>query len=211
MTVRAVCATCNNGWMAALEQRAKVFLDPMFHGRGRAVHQVGQKTLATWALKTAMMAEQTHGSGPRGFPSAEYVHLSGRGEPSERIRVWMASYAGDVLASANVYGLDADLTRDSWRHAGLRQSDARKQRDIYGGTISFGPVVFQVFGTTLLPLLQEDLLDPPETVVQIWPYQASFIWMPRPAFDDRALLQFGFGYTIAERLARQNPASSSAG
>jgi hypothetical protein len=57
MTVRAVCATCNNGWMAALEEQAKGFLDPMFHARMRAVDQVGQKTLATWALKTVMIAE----------------------------------------------------------------------------------------------------------------------------------------------------------
>jgi hypothetical protein len=119
----------------------------------------------------------------------------------------MTSYDGDILASANVYGLDADLTRGSWRHAGVQQSDERKQRDIYGGTISFGPVVFRVFGTALPPLLQEDLLDLPEIIVQIWPYQASFTWMPRPALDDLGLLRFG--YSFAERLKRQAPASSS--
>src|SRR6202035_290184 len=109
MTVRAVCAPCNNGWMAALEEQAKAFLDPMFHRRGRALHQVGQKTLATWALKTAMVAEQTHGSGPRGFPRAEYAHLYERGDPSERIRVWMASYAGGIPGPANGYRLAAYL------------------------------------------------------------------------------------------------------
>ena len=54
-TVAAVCQRCNNVWMSGLEQGAKAMLEPTLHGRGRVLHAGGQRTLAAWALKTAMM------------------------------------------------------------------------------------------------------------------------------------------------------------
>jgi hypothetical protein len=56
MTTRAVCAGCNNGWMARLEERAKPLLEPMLRGFGKVLHREGQRTLATWALKTSMIS-----------------------------------------------------------------------------------------------------------------------------------------------------------
>lgn len=149
MTTKVVCARCNNEWMSALENRAKPLVEPMLFGRGRALHQEGQRTLAAWALKTAMMVEHTHGAGRLMIDRAEYEHLMSTGEPSERIRVWLTSYVGDVVAMAQTYGLDANMD--------LNPHPDRGQRDMWGATITFGSGVLQVFGTTLTPLL--DALD----------------------------------------------------
>lgn len=40
----------------------------MLQGRGRALHGSGQRALAVWALKTAMMAEHTHGATRHAIP-----------------------------------------------------------------------------------------------------------------------------------------------
>jgi len=95
-TVKTVCSACNNGWMAELESAAKdALFGAAFAGRGRALHRGGQRTLAAWALKTAMMVEQTNVPARRGIPRTEYAHLRECGEPSESVRVWLGSYAGE--------------------------------------------------------------------------------------------------------------------
>jgi hypothetical protein len=179
-TVRAVCAKCNNGWMSLIESRAQRLFEPMLHGRGRALHEGSQRTLAAWALKTALIFEQAQNPGRRVVPEGEYHYLHEYGQPSPDVRIWMASYAGDMPGYAHMYGADADIT----------QGDERGVRDIYGSTVAFGPVVFQLFGTTVLGLVDGMRVGSAPAVHQLWPYEGSFTWAPRPGFDDAALLAF---------------------
>jgi hypothetical protein len=56
---RAVCKSCNNGWMSDLETAAKdTLFGSALSGRGRELPRGGQRTLAAWVLKTAMMVER---------------------------------------------------------------------------------------------------------------------------------------------------------
>ena len=55
ITVRAVCATCNGGWMSALEGVAKTTLIPMSEGKYRVLKNDDQQIICLWALKTALM------------------------------------------------------------------------------------------------------------------------------------------------------------
>ena len=189
VTVGVVCERCNNGWMSNLESRAKPYLEPMLRGRGRAVHETGLRTLATWALKTSMMVEHMHGARRHIIPAEEYAHLFEHGEPSERIRVWMATYAGSqAVAVGSMWGLDAETNE-----TGPREWEPdRGARDIWGATILFGAVVFQVFGTTILPLI-EGLEVNARYTHRIWPYEGDFTWVPRPGFNDQGLMAFADG------------------
>jgi hypothetical protein len=180
MTVSAVCGPCNNGWMSELEARAKELLEPMLDGYGKDLHRDGQRTLAAWALKTMLMAEQAHDAGRRAIPPEEYEHLFRTGEPSDNCVIWIAAYGGDMLAASNIWGGDADLTLP----------DDRGQRQIWGATISLGPVAFQLFGTTVPGLLEGAELGSPPYVHQLWPYRESFTWLPGAALDEQALADF---------------------
>jgi hypothetical protein len=112
VTVGVVCKTCNNGWMSTLESQAKPYLDPMLHGHGRALHATGIRTLAAWALKTSMMVEHMDGAKRRVIPSEEYAHLFENGEPSERVRIWMAAYTGtEATAVGGMRGLTRRRTK----------------------------------------------------------------------------------------------------
>src|SRR5581483_5498498 len=85
------------------------YLEPMLRGHGKALHRTGLRTLATWALKTSMMVEHMHGASRHAIPREEYVHLFEQGEPSRRIRAWMATYAGSrAVAVGSMWGLDAE-------------------------------------------------------------------------------------------------------
>lgn len=185
VTVGVVCKTCNNGWMSTLESQAKPYLDAMLRGHGRALHENGVRTLAAWALKTSMMVEHMHGATRRVIPSEEYAHLFENGEPSERVRIWIAAYTGTQAAAVGgMWGLDAETNETGPRE----WEPERGVRDIWGGTVLFGPVLFQLVGTTLVPLL-EGIQDLPHTH-RIWPYQGSFTWMPWPGFSDDHLMAF---------------------
>jgi hypothetical protein len=148
-----------NGWMSTLESRAKPYLDAMLHGYGRAQHETGIRTLAAWALKTSMMVEHMHGAKRHVIPSEEYAHLFENHEPSECVHIWIAAYTGTQAAAVGgMWGLDVETNE-----TGPREWEPdRGVRDIWGGTVLFGPVLFQLVGTTLVPLL-EGVQDMPHT------------------------------------------------
>jgi hypothetical protein len=59
-TVRKVCARCNGGWMSALEADSIDVLDPLITRLDlRLVSLQHQRQIAVWAVKTAMMLDQT--------------------------------------------------------------------------------------------------------------------------------------------------------
>jgi len=199
LTVKAVCKPCNNGWMASLEVTAKnALFESAFAGRGRLLHGVGQRTLAAWALKTAMMVEQTNAEAMRGIPRAEYAHLYERGEPSAQVRVWVASYVGSQAVALGLpFGKDVDMDAGP--------DPKRGERDVWGSTVLFGPVVFQVIGTGVPGLLDMLELGTPNTY-RLWPYQRSFTWLPSPGMDERAVFGLHSEYLAwIDSLAARGP------
>jgi hypothetical protein len=179
MSVRAVCETCNNGWMAALEGRVKPFFETALDGQGGGVSAGLQRDLSAWALKTLMMVESQQRPDAPVIPPEEYAHLYGKGEPSSRVRVWMATYTGAVsTAMGHIYAGDVTVGHDNPRHGSL-----------WGGTIVFGPVLFKLLGSNLPDLLASADMDAP-SVHQLWPPDDVFTWEPKPGFDDTALASF---------------------
>jgi hypothetical protein len=184
VTVGVVCERCNNRWMSDLESRAKLYLEPMLQNHGRLLHEGGQRLLATWALKTSMMLEHMHGAGRRCIPSQEYEHLFSHSEPSERIRIWMASYEGSyAVAVGSAGGFDVQMAGEVLRE----WEPDRGLRDVWAVTILFGPVVFQVSGTTI-PWLLDGVELQTMKMHGIWPYQHSFTWAREPGFDERQVV-----------------------
>lgn len=89
------------------------------------------------------------------------------------------------FAVGSMWGLDAETNETGPRE---REPD-RGARDIWGATILFGPAVFQVFGTTIAPLLEGLELNTRYTR-RIWPYAGGFTWVPTPGFNDQELMAF---------------------
>lgn len=56
-TVRAVCATCNNGWMNDLENRAEEDLLKLIRGETIEFTLAQRETIALWAAKTALVRQ----------------------------------------------------------------------------------------------------------------------------------------------------------
>lgn len=196
--VTAVCGACNNGWMSKLEEASRVAVfNAAFTGHGRQLQRNGQRTLAAWALKTAMMAEHSERSARRQIADSEYVHLYERGEPSGSVRIWMTSYiGGKIVAVASLYGLDADMAQEPDRDRG--------ERDIWGSTISLGPVVFQLLGSEVPGVLDAFQVNAPN-MHQLWPRRRTFTWMPSVGLNDKQLVGLNDEFLDALRTGRTRP------
>lgn len=101
VTVKDVCAQCNNEWMSHLEDAVKPVLAPMILGHPTTVRETSQAPLALWALKTALVSMLVSSKADRrrgyGVPVDEYhaLHSSRlRGLPPDT-SVWLGSYGGD--------------------------------------------------------------------------------------------------------------------
>jgi hypothetical protein len=193
MTVGAVCATCNNGWMGKLEGRVKPFFEAALDGRASALSADLQRDLAAWALKTLMMVESQQKPAKPVILPDEYPHLYTHGEPSSKARIWMAAYTGAVsTAVGHIYAADATVGDENPREGSL-----------WGGTIVFGPVLFHLLGSDLPDLLASAAMDAPG-IHQLWPYEDAFTWEPKPGVDDKGLPGF-MDWFLAGLLSGQEP------
>lgn len=197
LTVGAVCGTCNNGWMGRLERRVKPFFEASFDGKGSPLDAGAQRDLAAWALKTAMMIVALEKPDEPAIPAEDYSHLYAHTEPPSDVRIWLGAYSGEIsTAFAHTYAGD------------ISAGDATG--DIWGATIIFGPVIFQLLGSTIAGLAASAELNDPG-VRQLWPYNADFRWEPSPGIDDAALPGFIDAFLAgslgddAVRRARQFP------
>jgi hypothetical protein len=170
--VNRVCAACNNGWMSDLETRAKPLLKPVFQGRGREIHKEGQRMLAAWAFKTAVMLEYTHPDA-RTITKAERTALYERHEAPSDCQIWIGAYNGTDL---NTYYKNDRLESDSGD-------------EHYAITFLMGSVVFQLWGLRDSGRPHEIKGPLGRRLLQISPYRASVTVRPQLALEDRFLRQ----------------------
>ena len=90
-----VCGTCNSGWMARLEGQVKLPLLTMKDGDGLIIGPHGQRVLAQWLLKNALVRELvTPGDSPFRVSTLAQRRLVARGEIPAGWRVALGGYEG---------------------------------------------------------------------------------------------------------------------
>lgn len=99
--VRRVCGSCNSGWMSDLETRAQPVLEPLILAKPdtRLLSPAEQRILASWAMKTTLMAALIESS-TAAFPAAEYERfLKKRLQPSKSTCIWLGARGGNTSAA----------------------------------------------------------------------------------------------------------------
>jgi hypothetical protein len=93
VVVKSVCKGCNNGWMASLEGAAKPYLLSMIRGNTRAYYEHGQALIATWFVKTALVAGSKF---KPSLPADFYSALIEDRRPTTTTHVWLAGTPYDA-------------------------------------------------------------------------------------------------------------------
>ena len=176
--VRVVCESCNSGWLSRLEEDVKPILIPLINGKRCGLPLDMQKTLATWAAKTAMTAEQARPR-ERGISQAERSWLKEHLIPPSYWSVWLAGYDGE-----------------SWCDLGMTQQRGRLQESpisspkveshyIHATTLGIGRVVFLVVGTMWKPAPEVFSRFDGKGLFRIWPsLPRSILWPPNDILGD---------------------------
>lgn len=160
LKTRSVCARCNSGWMSMLETEVRPILSAMLRGLALPLGPASQRTLATWACKTAFVLDQL---GHRDIPPAILQTLFAEGAPGIGWLVWLARYAGPI--SSVLQGSVLFDRNEPSHHLG------------WLGTLAVGTVVFQV----LTPFSGEDFSpwgDADFPLFMIWPFTTVMEWPP---------------------------------
>jgi hypothetical protein len=175
--VRRVCASCNNGWMANLEARAKPLLVHMMNGEARELDADEQELLALWAAKTAMMLGFIHPE-RRSIAPEQYQLLHRSQRPPEGTKVWLARCASTwtVFYRHNKITLTGEVSGT--------------QVEAYSSTFAVKSLVLQVFGYQgRRAVTTNPSGDATPYVTQVWPIERSPVpWPPGAApFNDDGL------------------------
>lgn len=174
MTVKAFCATCNNGWMSQLEDKAKDLILGWFRGWGATWHRRQQRELATWALLKAIVLDQTHPDSPV-IPPNFASYLYEREQPPEQVWVWLTACDPELVAFYSFQGVQ------------ITAKDATESPDeptVFIVTFTIGPLVFQLGGTVLEGFdYFQGIAYPQLESVRLWPYAEG-----RAAFSPRRLM-----------------------
>lgn len=198
LTARKVCgATCNNGWMNGLENRARPVLVRMLDD-DRCSFSVGDvRVISTWAAKTAVMLDQTD---PKlvSVPAGHRRWIMEHDEPPPMTRVWISRC--DRWARAEVWMRSSYVAPAS--HPARR--GARLQPNTHLTAFALGRVMFQVLGTTQ-PRVSR--LGPPRLLldrfVRLWPSPESFEWPPSADLTGAEFISCYEGYLRALRERAQ--------
>lgn len=183
--VRAVCETCNSGWMSRREDAVKPYISGMLFGRGRHLHREGQIALATWGALKALVAQRSFREhDPYGRIPDEHYHelYELRDKPilPDSVAVYTAQTAWSrKQAYPGFYRLNGIALR----------GEEQERQDGYLLTFAVLDVMLQVLR----------LFDHPgarfghrpglaESVRRIYPPTDSFVWPPGPALTQGGVL-----------------------
>jgi hypothetical protein len=174
-TVRSVCGSCNNGWMSALEANAKPYLVSMLRDHRRTYYGGGQTLLATWAVKTAVVAGSKF---KPETPGVFYRDLHESGAPSETTRVWLGA-----TPWTNFHYVD---------YRPLKVSRVGEppvtSENAFAGLLAVGTVVFYVVSWLENVPNFEPVEKYRDSLLAVWPYSRPRTWPPPgPRFDLAAL------------------------
>jgi hypothetical protein len=182
VTVKHVCRTrCNNGWMSDLEDCAKPILTPLVQGVRSSLDTLSQITIATWAVKTAMVFEATRVDHDWFYTREERRYVMEESTPPARTSVWIGSYSGRVGAFCQADDL------------GGRTDGALLRFTAYATTMSFGPLVIQVNTGHLPPRISKNKIITADqspgpwdaASVRVWPATRHAARWPAPvSLDD---------------------------
>lgn len=92
VTVKSVCATCNNGWMSTLENSIRGPLKKMADPPNPVPHLVDAQTrtlLAAWAHKCFLMYDQYRDPRDRVFVEEDFVAFKNSQRPPQTARIYM--------------------------------------------------------------------------------------------------------------------------
>ncbi len=174
---RAVCQNCNNGWMSNLEKWAKPVVTSLALAQQCRLTPEATDRLATWAAKTAMIAELEK---PRDttISQSERTYLMEHQKPPDGWYVYIGTYQGRDWPELSIFQTRASLSRTP-------VSSPKGLTDyVQATTFGVGHLIFSVVSSSLPNAIDCFREWEPKGLLQIWPRRELCHFWPRQTIID---------------------------
>jgi hypothetical protein len=170
--VRAVCTSCNNGWMNRVEGLAKPILTPLIKGENIALNPESQAIVARWITMKIIVCEYTKNDQAL-TPLADRQALMNDGKIPSYYRIYACRQHSEWSTAFNRHSTIA--SKDI---SGPRPPLDGLARNIEQVTLVLGRMVFHVNAVHVDDLVVEDFLNPAlHNGIRIWPIEREhFEW-----------------------------------
>lgn len=182
--IKAVCKTCNEGWMSQLEGTSIPVLRPLIQDIPISLEKEKQNTIVLWATKTAMLVDAVR---PQSmfYTQDECLDFRHKSLIPRRTIIWLGRFFESALC---LDGTD------------IRVDLSKEVTGIANGcvtTILVGHVVIQVVTVRALPEYNNTIIgiDPrpgpwDSALIRILPKSPTFMWPPQNSFTNRGTCPF---------------------
>ena len=178
------CASCNNGWMSALEQSVRPILQPLILGESRRLSQSDSVILASWATKTALVYEfvYTHREGTT-VSATDRKRFADDRAPLPESRIWLGRYVGTagpaIIRRNTLFLYDLDDSAPSPEPSAVTMTFVFGQVFIRLGLFRSNPTYPASYSVAEGPHMQ-----------LLWPSARELDWPPLEVVDDTTLPLF---------------------
>jgi hypothetical protein len=189
--LRAVCRTCNGGWMSLLEQAVRPLIEPMIRGYNAPLTTEQQLTVATWGAMKAAVFEYVWGD-ERVLSTADREVIRTQARPPASVQVRLAAVESNGYP-LRAFGRVYELRAASKKAICLTTTIGCLITQVYGGP-GAGNHEFQALSRS------------GPDFIGIWPPQMRPVqWPPARALDDVSVVNFA--HPLAARTAIPSPQS----
>jgi len=137
VTIKSVCAKCNNGWMSELENKSIPLIGSLLEDVALYLDVSQQTSIAIWATKTAMILDSVAGHS-RFYSKTECEQLKTNSTVPLHTSIWIGRYFGRSLS-----GNGTDFSIDMNKIIGIANGSAV--------TILVGHLILQVLTIHVQP------------------------------------------------------------
>ena len=183
VTVKAVCKTCNNGWMSRLEAANIPLVGSMMQGLSIRLDREQQQVVAAWAMKMAFLTDWTRigGKTARFYRRVECDAFAKNLTAPPRTRIW----TGHITSS--------HLSTDGHDLALMSRAGGTRLGTSTAVTFVVGHFVAQVVTDHLSPEYTNEAAPDSQPksggwankLIQIWPVEKEWVmWPPKASFTN---------------------------
>jgi hypothetical protein len=189
--VKAVCVTCNGGWMRTLQNEAKPWLEQMIWGNSVELPPIGQGTVASWAAMTTTMMLVKSEATPR---ESARSHLRVHHEPPPGSYVGLSHFQSFDVPRVHIH--PRGLTRPA-----QQEGEDRKVGFVCALVIIEFVVLVVVPAVEFVPINVPWPVDADRQFV-IWPpYIAPTRWPPRLRVNEEDVARMVLAFaSVGRRL-----------
>lgn len=194
--VRAVCRSCNQGWMNAREQEVRPFLEPMIKGDPLSITADQLLALAKWCAQKFVVMEHS-AIGTAVTPRADCVRLKNEGRIPPYFRIYVGNHVSKSRSAAIRHSHTLALSKK-----GPIPPLGEADRNIETISLVMGKLFLHLNAARVHDFEIESAIFVSRVWDEnrIWPNpNSSLTWPHRPLLDNNGLSLIG---NILENIAR---------